>query len=99
MADHREPERRPRSPLTPRPPLGRPNRPLKAMIFWVVLVLVLLVAFQMFEMGKTPQYRISYSEFLGQVDRGNIKKITFKGLDCLLYTSDAADERSSVDLG
>ena len=81
MADHREPERRPRSPLTPRPPLGRPNRPLKAMIFWVVLVLVLLVAFQMFEMGKTPQYRISYSEFLGQVDRGNIKKITFKGLE------------------
>jgi cell division protease FtsH len=51
------------------------------MIFWVVLVLVLLVAFQMFEMGKTPQYRISYSEFLGQIDRGNIKKITFKGLE------------------
>jgi cell division protease FtsH len=49
------------------------------MIFWVVLVLVLLVAFQMFEMGKTPQYRISYSEFLSQVDHGNIKKITFKG--------------------
>ncbi len=49
------------------------------MIFWVVLVLVLLVAFQMFEMGKTPQYRISYSEFLAQVDRGNVKKITFKG--------------------
>jgi cell division protease FtsH len=49
------------------------------MIFWVVLVLVLLVAFQMFEMGKTPQYRISYSEFLAQIDRGNIKKITFKG--------------------
>jgi cell division protease FtsH len=81
MADQREPERRPRSPLTPRPPLGRPNRPLKAMIFWVVLVLVLLVAFQMFEMGKTPQYRISYSEFLGQIDRGNIKRITFKGLE------------------
>jgi cell division protease FtsH len=51
------------------------------MIFWVVLVLVLLVAFQMFEMGKTPQYRISYSEFLAQVDKGNIKKITFKGLE------------------
>ncbi|HKW14128.1 MAG TPA: ATP-dependent zinc metalloprotease FtsH [Candidatus Krumholzibacteria bacterium] len=49
------------------------------MIFWVVLVLVLLVAFQMFEMGKTPQYRISYSEFLAQIDKGNIKKITFKG--------------------
>jgi hypothetical protein len=35
----------------------------------------------MFEMGKTPQYRISYSEFLAQIDKGNIKKITFKGLE------------------
>ncbi|HEU4366517.1 MAG TPA: ATP-dependent zinc metalloprotease FtsH [Candidatus Krumholzibacteria bacterium] len=51
------------------------------MVFWVVLVIVLLVAFQMFEMGKTPQYRITYSEFLAQVDAGNIKKITFKGFE------------------
>jgi len=51
------------------------------MVFWVILVLILLVAFQMFEMGKTPEYRISYSEFLTQVDDGNIKRITFKGLE------------------
>jgi len=51
------------------------------MVFWVILVLVLLIAFQMFEMGKTPEYRVSYSEFLTQVDTGNIKKITFKGLE------------------
>jgi cell division protease FtsH len=51
------------------------------MVFWVILVLVLLIAFQMFEMGKTPEYRVSYSEFLSQVDNGNIKKITFKGLE------------------
>jgi cell division protease FtsH len=51
------------------------------MVFWVILVLVLLIAFQMFEMGKTPEYRISYSEFLTQIDEGNIKRITFKGLE------------------
>jgi cell division protease FtsH len=51
------------------------------MVFWVILVLVLLIAFQMFEMGKTREYRISYSAFLEQVDEGNIKKITFKGLE------------------
>jgi cell division protease FtsH len=51
------------------------------MVFWVILVLVLLIAFQMFEMGKTPEYRISYSEFLAQVDQGNIERITFKGLE------------------
>jgi cell division protease FtsH len=51
------------------------------MAFWVIIGLVLLIAFQMFEMGKAPEYRISYSEFLKQVDDGNIKKIVFKGLE------------------
>ena len=51
------------------------------MVFWVILVLVLLIAFQMFEMGKTPEYRISYSEFRKQVEDGNIKKIVIKGLE------------------
>jgi cell division protease FtsH len=64
-----------------KPGMGKPGKPFKAMIFWVILVLVLLIAFQMFEMGKTPQYRISYSEFLTQVESGNIKAITFKGLE------------------
>ena len=61
--------------------LGKPGKPLRAMAFWVVLVLVLLIAFQMFEMGKTPEYRISYSEFLRQVEDGNIKRILVKGLE------------------
>ncbi|NIM20655.1 MAG: ATP-dependent zinc metalloprotease FtsH [Candidatus Latescibacteria bacterium] len=51
------------------------------MVFWVILVLILLIAFQMFEMGKTPEYRISYSEFIRQVETGNIKKIVIKGLE------------------
>jgi ATP-dependent Zn protease len=51
------------------------------MVFWVILVLVLLIAFQMFEMGKTPEYRITYSEFDKQVNDGNIKKIVIKGLE------------------
>jgi len=81
MADHRDSDRRSggRPPLNPKAPLGRPNRPLKAMVFWVMLVILLMIAFQIFEMGKTPQYRITYSEFLAQIDKGNIKRITFKG--------------------
>src|SRR5678810_298541 len=31
--------------------------------------------------------------------RGDDKKVNGVHIDCLLYTSDAADERSSVDLG
>jgi cell division protease FtsH len=51
------------------------------MVFWVILVIVLLIAFQMFEMGKPAEQQISYSEFLTQIDHGNIKRITFKGLE------------------
>ena len=61
--------------------LGKAPRPLKAMAFWVILILVLLVAFQMFEMGKTPEYRISYSEFHKQIADGNIHSIVIKGLE------------------
>jgi cell division protease FtsH len=61
--------------------MGRPSKPVKAMVFWVILVLVLLIAFQMFEMGKTPEYAITYSVFRQQANEGNIKEITFKGLE------------------
>jgi cell division protease FtsH len=67
--------------LPQKPSIGKPSKPVKAMVFWVILVLVLLIAFQMFEMGKTPEYRISYSEFRNQIDDGNIKKLTVKGLE------------------
>ncbi|MDH3216977.1 MAG: ATP-dependent zinc metalloprotease FtsH [Candidatus Krumholzibacteria bacterium] len=61
--------------------MSKSPKPLKAMAFWVILVLVLLIAFQMFEMGKNPEYRISYSEFHRQVDDGNLKRIVIKGLE------------------
>jgi cell division protease FtsH len=84
MSDNRDPNyRSDRGQKGPsqKPSLTKPGKPLKAMVFWVILVLVLLIAFQMFEMGKMPEYRISYSEFLNQVESGNIETITFKGLE------------------
>ncbi len=81
MADNKKDNSRYRPGLPQRPALGKSGKPLRAMIFWVILVLVLLIAFQMFEMGKPTEYRISYSEFLRQVDDGNIKRIVVKGLE------------------
>ena len=79
MPDYREPPKK--TPLGPKKPvLGKTGRPMKAMIFWVLLVLLLLVAFQMFELRKSPEFTITYDEFQRQVDAGNIKKVSFKGL-------------------
>ena len=49
---------------------------------------------------KDPQFQIKE----GNIVQGDIKKhdehtSTDQHITCLLYTSDAADERSSVDLG
>ncbi len=69
-----------RTPGRPGPLPGRPGgRPVKAMMFWVLLVIVLLVAFQLFNAGPVREYRISYSEFIAQIDAGNIREIRFKG--------------------
>lgn len=80
--------------------LGKSPKPVKAMVFWVILVLALLIAFQMFEMGKTPEYRISYSEFDKQVKSGNIKKLVIKGLEVrgtLLTSTIIPIDRTTTD--
>ena len=41
---------------------------------------------------------IVFSEALGH-DPEDLSGVDYTGYACLLYTSDAADERSSVDLG
>ena len=41
----------------------------------------------------------SISKLVGEFRNGYPLYFFFKGIICLLYTSDAADERSSVDLG
>jgi len=66
--------------MTQKPSIGKPGKPLKAMVFWVILVLILLIAFQMFEMGKKREFAIAYSDFIEQVDSGNIKSVVIRGL-------------------
>ncbi|MCZ6767340.1 MAG: ATP-dependent zinc metalloprotease FtsH [bacterium] len=66
--------------MTPKPSIGKPGKPLKAMVFWVILVLILLIAFQMFESGKKREFRIAYSTFNEEVEKGNIKSVVIRGL-------------------
>ncbi len=79
MADHpRGNQRRQRQ----RPSLGLPgsprrNRPFRHVALWLVLFMAVLLSFQHYYYGKPRHEQISYSEFLQQVDGGNIRKLTF----------------------
>jgi len=66
----------------PRPPIGIPGgprrgRPAKQLAFWVVLLLILLLSFQHWKLGRPSYEPIFYSQFIREVDSGNIKSLTF----------------------
>ncbi len=65
-----------------RPSLGLPGsprrgRPVRHLAFWLVLFMVLLLSFQHYYYGKPRHEEITYSQFLQEVDAGNIRKLVF----------------------
>jgi cell division protease FtsH len=74
------------------PPPKRPNRPggdsdgkdsfswkgtLRSLAFWAVIILGSIFAYSLYTSSSRDSAEISYSEFLGQLDKGNITSITF----------------------
>jgi cell division protease FtsH len=78
MADPQRGNRktRPRPPVNVPGPQRRP-RPFRQLAFWVVLFLVMLLSFQHWMNAKTNPEKITYSQFLREVDGGNVKELTF----------------------
>ena len=87
------------------------NDMAKNLLLWLIIAAVLLMVFQNFNM-QPQREQLNYTDFLHEVQQERVRKVVIDGLlivgerqdgrafeTCLLYTSDAADERSSVDLG
>ncbi|MGH8062233.1 MAG: ATP-dependent zinc metalloprotease FtsH [Pseudoxanthomonas sp.] len=53
----------------------------KNLLLWVVVAVVLMVVFQSFspKVGNASGQGMTYSQFLDQVDNGNVKQVTFTG--------------------
>jgi len=49
----------------------------KAAAFWVVLLLLAIFAWRFFSPEGKDDWAISYSEFIAELDKGNVKKVTF----------------------
>ena len=55
------------------------NNMFKNMAVWLVIGLVLMTLFNQFNGRQTPQASMEYSEFMGEVSRGNITKVVIEG--------------------
>ena len=58
------------------------NSSIKTLIFWVVLICVAVFLFAVVKTGKHAQGKeVSFTEFLDEVQNGQVKKVTIAGND------------------
>ena len=67
--------RPPRLPQRKSAPFG-PGRPIRTALLWLILVLGVILFVQIYGEIKAKTHEIPYSEFLSQVDTGNMKAVT-----------------------
>src|SRR5690349_428837 len=65
----------PRAPQRKNTPFG-PARPIRTALLWLILVLGVILFVQIYGEIKAKTHEIPYSEFLAQVDSGNMKAVT-----------------------
>jgi cell division protease FtsH len=53
-------------------------RPLRTLAFWIMMTLFIVLAVHYYRLTKPQEEPITYSTFMEQVDKGNIKKIAFR---------------------
>ncbi|MFH1680595.1 MAG: ATP-dependent metallopeptidase FtsH/Yme1/Tma family protein, partial [Candidatus Eisenbacteria bacterium] len=52
------------------------NRTIRSLALWVILTLLLLTVYKMYQTGKKAEAEINYTQFIQEVERGNIKAVT-----------------------
>ena len=67
--------RPPRVPQRKNTPFG-PARPIRTALLWLILVLGVILFVQIYGEIKAKTHEVPYSEFLAQVDTGNLKAVT-----------------------
>lgn len=55
------------------------NDMAKNLILWVIIAVVLMSVFSNFQERATTANKITYSEFLSEVERGNVREVTLQG--------------------
>jgi cell division protease FtsH len=58
-----------------------PQRPSRSMAVWVMVLILFFLAFLLFNSGKEREWPITYSQFMNEVENGNIASVKIKGLE------------------
>ena len=58
-----------------------PQKPSRSMALWIGLLIVFFLAFLLFNSGREREWPLTYSQFITEMDNGNISSIKIKGLE------------------
>ncbi len=58
-----------------------PQKPSKSMALWVVLLVIFFLAFLIFNSGREREWPLTYSQFVKEIENGNIESVKIKGLE------------------
>ena len=66
------------------PPFGAvpgPQRASRSMALWVMLLIIAFMAYLLFNSGKEREWTLTYTQFIKQVEKGNVARLKIKGLE------------------
>jgi cell division protease FtsH len=66
------------------PPPGAmpgPQRTSRSMALWVMVLIIMFMAFLLFNSGKEREWTLTYTQFVKQIEKGNIARLKIKGLE------------------
>jgi cell division protease FtsH len=78
-----KPRREPPAPKKwpPGVPLPGPQRQSRSMALWIMLIIITFMAFLLFNSNKEREWTLTYTQFIRQIDKGNVARIKIKGLE------------------
>ena len=60
---------------------GGPQKPSRSMALWVMLIILFFLAILLFNSGREREWPIDYSQFVREIENGNVASVKIKGLE------------------
>ncbi|MDD4856861.1 MAG: ATP-dependent zinc metalloprotease FtsH [Candidatus Krumholzibacteria bacterium] len=58
-----------------------PPRSSRSMALWIMVLIIMFMAVMFFHSGKEHEWPLTYTQFIKQIDKGNVAQIKIKGLE------------------